>query len=217
MLKSPWIKVFLHLALLLPLLEECWQIWLLMNGMPNRLGPDPGKVILEDLATVAIWLLLLGLAITPAKQIFKISDLIRFRRMVGLYAFTYALLHLLSYLAFILGWDFRALWEDIVKRPYIIVGTLSLVILAALAATSFKAAMKFMGRRWKKLHQMVYLAVLLAILHEWWQAKEALSEPLLHLVIASLLLGYRLFHFLNKAFSVSKNQQSFRRAARKNS
>ncbi|AJQ97392.1 sulfite oxidase heme-binding subunit YedZ [Gynuella sunshinyii] len=217
MLKSRWVKALLHIALLLPLLEECWQIWLLVNGMPNRLGPDPGKVILEDLATVAIWLLLLGLAITPAKQIFRINDLMRFRRMVGLYAFTYALLHLLSYLAFILGWDFSALWEDIIKRPYIIVGTLSLVILAALAATSYKAAMRFLGKRWKKLHQLVYPAVLLAILHEWWQAKEAFNEPLLHLVIASALLGYRLVLFFNKAFSGIKNQQSLRQTARKNS
>ena len=204
MLKSVWTKVVLHVLLLCPLIEECWQIWLLSSGLPNRLGPDPGKVVLEDLATVAIWLLLLGLAISPARQLLKLADLLRFRRMIGLYAFVYAMLHLLSYLAFILAWDWSALWEDIAKRPYIIVGTIALVILLALAVTSYKAAMKFLGKRWKKLHRLVYLAVLLAVLHEWWQAKEAINEPLLHLAIALILLGYRLSLYLKKELPVLK-------------
>ena len=206
MLKSIWAKVILHLLLVYLFVEECWQVWLLYGGQANRLGPDPGKVILEDFATIAIWLLLAGLAISPARQILKMPELVRFRRIIGLYAFGYACLHLMSYLAFILAWDFSALLEDVIKRPYIIVGTLSLFILLLLAATSYKAAMKRLGKLWKKLHRLVYPAVLLAILHEWWQAKEALNEPLLHLAIALALLGYRLFFYLKKEFPGLKNR-----------
>lgn len=190
-LRSPWSKILLHIALLIPFLEVCYQILLLTQGQANRLGPDPGKVILEDLATIGIWILLLSLALTPLKKILKIPELARFSRMLGLYAFFYLLLHLLSYLAFILAWDFSTFWDDIIKRPYMIVGALAMLILWAMAATSYKAAIRLLGRNWKKLHRLVYVAAILAVIHEWWQAKEAINEPLLHAGVLAVLLGYR--------------------------
>lgn len=201
--RSAWSKAILHAALLTPLIEICYQIFLLTQGENNRFGPDPGKVILEDLATIGIWILLLSLLLTPLKKIFKLSTLLRFSRMIGLYAFFYIFLHLLSYLAFILAWDFSTFLDDIIKRPYMIVGAIALVILCIMAATSYKAAVRRLGRNWKKLHKLVYIAAILAIVHEWWQAKEAINEPLLHGTILAILLGYRLFYYF-------KNKKAYR-------
>lgn len=185
-------KPILHLLLLLPLLEIVYQIWALMNGQPHRLSADPGKVILEDLATIGLWLLLATLAVTPIRKMLGWNLVQRYRRILGLYSFGYITLHLLAFLAFILAWDWLSLAQEITERPYLVVGMLAWLMLVALAATSFNKAIRWLGRRWAQLHKLVYLIAILAVAHEWWQAKGALGEPLLHAVILSLLLGYRL-------------------------
>lgn len=199
-------KPVLHLLLLLPFLELVYQVFMLVQGMPNRLGADPGKVILEHLATVGIWILLATLAVTPLRKIFGWRVLQRYRRMLGLYAFFYISLHLLSYLMFILAWDWPALAEDVTKRPYMVVGMLAWVMLVLLAATSFNKAIRWMGRNWARLHKLVYAIAILAVVHEWWQAKEALGEPALHGVVLALLLGYRLFENLKKRVGVQNKK-----------
>ncbi len=195
-LRSPWSKLTLHILLLLPFIEIISQVYFLMQGGAHRLGPDPGKVILEDFATTGIWVLLLGLSLTPVKKLLKINELLRFSRIIGLYAFFYLALHLISYLAFILAWDFSAFTEDIIKRPYMIVGAISILILLVMALTSYQAAVRKLGKRWKKLHRLVYAAAILGIIHEWWQAKEAINEPLLHGIILLFLLTIRIYYVM---------------------
>ncbi len=199
-LRTIWSKITLHCLLLLPFLEECYQVFALLQNNEHRLGPDPGKVILEDFASIAIWLLLLSLSLTPIKKVFRFSEVMRFSRLIGLYVFFYVCLHILSYLAFILAWDFSTFTEDIIKRPYMIVGATSALILFSMALTSYKFAIRKLGNKWKKLHKFVYIAAILALTHEWWQAKQAIGEPLLHATILFILLSTRFYYSKKKSF-----------------
>ncbi len=191
MVSKKLIRLGLHLLLLLPLVELVWQAIQLSQGLESRLGADPGKIILEDLATISVWLLLASLAVTPIRKIFHWSLIQSYRRMLGLHAFSYMTLHILSYQAFLLGWDWAELGSEIINRPYILLGLIAWVICLAMAMTSYKWAMKKLGRNWLKLHQLVYLAAILIIIHEIWQAKSALGEPLIHAAILLVLLSVR--------------------------
>lgn len=179
---APQWRVLAHLLLCLPF------IWLVVSGAINTLDPDPGKTLVHGLGKWGLRLLLLTLAITPLQR-FTAVQWLPLRRTIGLYALTYAVLHLLAYIFFYLGVDFSRLAQELVKRPYIVVGALALLILMALGATSNRAAQRKLGRRWKLLHRCIYLAVIAVLVHALWQLKAGVGDvPLYALVFAVLML-----------------------------
>ena len=180
------IKLFVFPLCLSPL------IWLFHSVQQNSLGPDPGNATVRELGELALQFLCLTLAVTPARKITGISKLIRFRRMLGLFTLFYTVLHMLAYVAFMLGWQWSALIEDFYRRPYILVGALAVIILLILGATSTKGMMKKLGRNWTKLHKLVYLAGMLAVLHFFWLIKSDYTEPVVYGVLIGVLLLFRL-------------------------
>ncbi|MET1161373.1 MAG: protein-methionine-sulfoxide reductase heme-binding subunit MsrQ [Pseudoxanthomonas sp.] len=190
-------KTLVHLAALTPLAILLWQMWGVAKTGSNALGPDPVAEIEHRLGLWALRFLMITLAITPLRQLTGWNVLVRFRRMLGLYAFAYASLHFATYL----GLDLRGYWtqifEDIAKRPYITVGFLAWLLLVPLAVTSTKGWIKRLGRNWARLHMLVYPVAVRAVLHFWWLVKSDIREPLLYAVILAVLLGWRAW----KAFS----------------
>lgn len=154
-----------------------------------NLGPDPGQVITEALGIAAFQLLLVTLAITPLKKVTGWSGWLRYRRMLGLFAFLYAALHLLAFLQLILGW--MDLWATFTKRPYIIAGAAAFLAMVPLAITSTRGMMKRTGRWWKPLHRLIYPAAILAWVHFLWQARSDITEMVVYAVILAGLLVVR--------------------------
>lgn len=184
-------KSIVHLAALTPLTILSWQMWTVATTGSDALGADPVAEIEHRLGLWALRLLLLTLAITPLRQLTGWIVLVRFRRMLGLYTFAYASLHLAAYAVLDLRGDWPLLLEDIAKRPYITVGFLAWLLLVPLAITSTRGWMRRLGRRWAQLHRLVYAVAVLAVLHFWWLVKSDLREPALYAGIAVLLLGWR--------------------------
>ena len=184
-------KTLAHLAALTPLAVLGGQMWAVAVRGSNVLGADPVAEIEHRLGLWALRLLLLTLAITPLRQLTGLTVLLRFRRMPGLYAFAYASLHLLAYVVLDLRGYWPLLLEDIAKRPYITVGFLAWLLLVPLAMTSTQGWMRRLGRRWVRLHRLVYAIAVLAVLHFWWLVKADLREPALYAAIAAVLLGWR--------------------------
>ncbi|HWS77707.1 MAG TPA: protein-methionine-sulfoxide reductase heme-binding subunit MsrQ [Thermomonas sp.] len=184
-------KTALHLLALTPLAILLWQMWQVATTGSNALGADPVAEIEHRLGLWALRLLMVTLAITPLRQLTGWNVLVRFRRMLGLYAFAYASLHFAAYL----GLDLRGFWmqvfADIVKRPYITVGFISWLLLVPLAVTSTRGWIKRLGRNWSRLHTLVYAVAVLAVLHFCWLVKSDVREPALYAGIAAVLLGFR--------------------------
>ena len=184
-------KGVVHLAALTPLAILLWQMWNVARTGGNALGADPVAEIEHRLGLWALRFLMLALAITPLRQLTGWNVLVRFRRMLGLYAFAYATLHFAAYL----GLDLRGYWtqvfEDIAKRPYITVGFTAWALLVPLAITSTAGWIRRLGRNWAHLHKLVYAVAVLAVLHFWWLVKSDIREPALYAGIAALLLGFR--------------------------
>ena len=160
---------------------------------PEWLGANPAEFITRATGDWTLRFLLLTLAVTPLRKLSGWPELARFRRMLGLYAFFYAVVHLSSYLAFDHGFDVIDIVKDIAKRPFISVGFTALVLMTPLAATSTNAIVKRLGaKRWLALHKLVYLIAPLGVLHFWWMVKKDVTEPAIYAVILAALLGYRL-------------------------
>ena len=157
----------------------------------GALGADPVAEIEHRLGLWALRLLLITLAVTPLRQITGQAALVKFRRMLGLYAFLYATLHFAAYLVLDLRGYWTQIFEEIVKRPYITVGFAAWLLLVPLALTSTQAAIRRLGRNWARLHRLVYLIAVLAVLHFWWLVKSDVREPLLYAAILTVLLGWR--------------------------
>ncbi len=170
---------------LLPLL------WLGWGAYSGSLGANPIETITRSLGDWALRLLLLTLAVTPLRRLSGWSWPMRLRRMLGLFSFFYALLHLLSYIVLDQFFYWPEIWADILKRPYITVGMAVFLLLIPLAATSTNGWMRRLGRNWRRLHRLVYPIAIGAVLHQLMLAKVITAEPLLYTGIVTLLLASR--------------------------
>ena len=157
------------------------------------LGADPVKAMLHTCGRWTLNFLMITLCITPLRDLTGSVFWLRFRRMFGLFAFFYVLMHFSVYLLLDQSGKLGALWQDIVKRPYITIGMLGLLLLIPLAVTSTAKAQRRLGRRWTQLHRLVYLIAILGVWHFWWQVKKDIREPLLYVCGLAVLLGYRLW------------------------
>lgn len=190
-LLHPLAKPLLVASCLLPL---SWLVW---QAATDQLGANPQEALIRQLGDWALRFMCAVLALTPLRIQFKLPALARFRRSVGLLAFFYAVLHLLAYAVFDMGLDWGEMVRDIIKRPFILVGTLTLLLLVPLAATSFNRAIRALGvARWQRLHRLVYVAALAMLLHFFWMraGKNDFAEVAVYACIVSVLLGWRLLH-----------------------
>ncbi len=187
-----WVaKPIVFVLCLVPL---AWIAWRIINGdVGTGLNANPVETVNRYLGDWALRFILITLTITPLVQLSKWTTPVRFRRMLGLFAFAYASLHLANYVVADQFFNWADIWADIVKRVFITVGMATFVILAALAVTSPKAMIKKLGgKRWRMLHRGVYVAGLGGVFHYWMMVKADLSGPIIHAAILALLLGYRL-------------------------
>ena len=185
----PWRKPLLFVACLLPL------AWLVAGAVSGNLGPDPAKSLVLFTGSWALNFLLLTLSVSPMRQCLGRPGLLRYRRMLGLYCFFYASLHALCVGTYILGWDWAILQEELKERPYMLVGFLAWLTLVPLAATSNRAAIRRLGRRWQTLHRLVYLSLGLALLHLFWLVRSDRAEAVVYGVIGGGLLLWRLYRW----------------------
>lgn len=187
-----WVRALLFAAALLPLAR------LVALGFTGGLGANPVEFVIRSLGTSALVMLVLTLSVSPLRWATGWAWPMRLRRMLGLFAFIYALLHFTAYLWLDLWFDWAAIWKDVVKRPYITVGFAALLLLVPLAVTSTHGWVRRLGgRNWQRLHRLVYPIAVLAVLHFWWQkaAKNDLAEPLLFALLVAALLGVRLLRW----------------------
>ena len=176
----------LFILLLLPAIYYGWALW------QDALGANPLEAVIRGLGDWGLRILLTTLLISPLRRLLNWAQLLRTRRMLGLYAYFYVILHLLGYLWFDQFFDWEEVWFDILDRPFITVGMGTVILLTPLAITSTKGFIRKMGKNWKRLHTLVYPISMLAVLHFWWMAKLDKSEPFIYAVILSVLLGERL-------------------------
>ena len=163
------------------------------NFYTQDLTANPGDYITDQTGTWALTLLVISLTVTPLRRLTKWNELIKLRRMLGLFSFFYATLHMLTWVVFIHFFDWSFMVEDVVKRPFITTGMATFLILFVLALTSNRFAVRKLGRRWQKLHRLVYVAALVAVIHFWWGVKADITEPLRWAVAIGILLGFRVW------------------------
>lgn len=183
-----YIKPALFLLCLIPLGILAAQAFGIAGA---SLGANPVEKVEHSLGLWGLRLLVLTLAITPLRDWLDAPWLLRLRRMLGLFAFSYVLLHFLTWLILDQGLYWAGIGADIAKRPYITIGVLALLLLIPLAVTSTNGMMRRLGRRWKSLHRLIYPIALLGVWHFYWQVKADIREPLLYLAIVVVLLGWR--------------------------
>lgn len=191
LLLHPAAKPLVFAASLLPF------VWLFYAAAANQLGANPAEALIRALGDWTLRFLCIVLAVTPLRVLTGPPALARFRRMLGLFVFFYAVLHMLSYAWFDMGLDWGEIVRDIPKRPFILVGFLALLLLTALAATSFNRAIRWLGgARWRALHRAVYAVAALAVLHFFWMraGKNNFAEVFVYAGILALLLGWRVVH-----------------------
>jgi len=190
MLISKWAKVVVFALCLVPLGILIWE------GFHGEWGPNPTQFLEHATGDWILRFLAITLAVSPLRKIkiLGLTQLIRFRRMLGLFAFFYAFLHFSIYLGLDQVLDFRGVWADVVKRPYITVGFTGFVLMIPLAITSTAGMVRRMGyRRWQMLHRAIYVSAVAGVIHFYWLVKSDVHLPLLYAAIMSVLLGWRLF------------------------
>lgn len=192
---ATWLKRAAFLACLIPFGQLAY------NALTDNLGVNPIEAITRFTGSWALILLLATLAVTPLRRLSGWNALIKYRRMLGLFAFFYAMLHFLTYLVLDHFFDFRAVVGDIVKRPYVTAGFVSLVLMIPLALTSSASMIRWMGKRWQQLHRLVYIAAAAAVLHFYWLVKADIRRPAQYGAVLALLLGYRLVIALKPAIA----------------
>jgi methionine sulfoxide reductase heme-binding subunit len=171
-----------------------------LGWLGQDLGADPVAKLLHTCGKTGLNFLLLTLLVTPVRRLTGWSSLVRLRRMLGLFAFFYLVTHFAVYLVLDRQLDYHDVLQDIVKRPYITIGFAALLLLIPLAVTSTNRMMRRLGRRWQKLHRLIYPIVILGVWHYWWQVKKDIRLPLLYAGMVAVLLGFRIvMHLLNRA------------------
>lgn len=194
--RHPLAKPGVFLTALVPFAHLVWA------AMADALGPNPAEALIRSTGDWTLRFLCITLAVTPLRQMLGQPQLLRFRRMLGLFAFFYAMLHALCYAGFDMAFDPADIVRDIAKRPFILVGACGLLLMAPLAATSFNQAIRALGsQRWQRLHRLAYVVVVLGLLHFWWMraGKNDFGEPTVYIVILGLLLGWRTAHWIGVA------------------
>jgi sulfoxide reductase heme-binding subunit YedZ len=183
-------KVLLFFAALVP-------FGLLIRGMlTGDLGVNPAETIQLETGRWALKFLLLSLAVTPVRRITGWNPIIQFRRMLGLFAFFYAVCHFAAYWSFDLGFAFAAMVGDVGKRPFIALGFIAFLLLSPLALTSTRGWIRRLGKRWAALHRLVYVAAVLAVIHFALKVKVFTGDPVIYAAIVAALLGFRVVWWL---------------------
>lgn len=185
-MRYPFWRGGVFLAALLPPLYWLYQAWIF------ALGPDPGKALVDRLGQGGLVFLLITLAMTPLQKLTRWGGWIQVRRQLGLWCFTYIVLHLSAYTVFILGLDWAQLGVELRKRPYIIVGVLAFIALFAMAITSNRYSMRKLGSGWKKLHRLIYVILALGLLHMLWVVRSDLERWAIYAVLGGFLMLLRL-------------------------
>lgn len=180
-------KPLFFVLLLLPVLYYAYGIW------QDTLGANPLEAVIRGLGDWALRILLLTLFMSPLRRLINWAQVLQLRRMLGLYAYFYVILHLLGYLWFDQFFDWEEVWFDILERPFITIGMAAVVLLTPLAITSTKGMIRRMGKNWKRLHSLVYLISILAVIHFWWMVKLDVIEPVIYSGVLVILLAERLY------------------------
>lgn len=191
-LTSKWTRVTVFALCLVPLGA------LILRTLQGRLGANPIEFITHATGDWTLRFLVITLAITPARKIFRLQQLIRFRRMVGLFAFFYAFLHFSTWIGIDKFFDWHEMWKDVQKRRFITVGFTGFVLLIPLAITSTAGWIRRLGgRRWQTLHRAVYAAAIAGVIHYYWLVKSDVRKPLLYAGMVAVLLAFRLGSWLH--------------------
>jgi sulfoxide reductase heme-binding subunit YedZ len=192
------IKTIVWAACLAPLLRLAWK------GLAGGLGANPIEFITLSTGTWTLVFLLTTLAITPLRCLSGQSWLTRLRRLMGLFAFFYGVLHFITYIWLDKFFDVRDMATDIVKRPFITAGFLAFLLLIPLAATSTSGAIRRMGgRRWQLLHRLIYVSGIAAVVHFWWKVKADVSAPAIYAAVLGALLGLRIIFWIHTRLASS--------------
>ncbi|HEY7884449.1 MAG TPA: protein-methionine-sulfoxide reductase heme-binding subunit MsrQ [Cellvibrionaceae bacterium] len=194
LMATRWRRLLIFILALMPF------GWIFYQAFTQQLGADPAKTIVLFTGQWTFYCLLISLSVTPLKRLLGWGWVMPHRRMLGLFALFYGLLHLLAYLVFILGWNFALLADEIIKRPYITVGAPALLILMALGVTSTKGMMRRLGKRWVMLHRLVYVAAILAWVHVLLQVRASYFDAVLFGTLTLLLLAPRLWWFWRRRY-----------------
>src|SRR5712664_4752029 len=190
-LSSNWAKVAVFVLSLGPLLFLVWR------AVQADLTPNPVEFLQHQTGDWTLRFLIFTLCITPFRKVLNLPELIRFRRMLGLFAFFYVSLHFLTYLGPDQSFNFAAMLKDVVKRPFITVGFAAFVLLIPLALTSTTGWIRRLGgKRWQALHRLIYVSAIAGVIHYWWLVKADITRPAQYAFVLSLLLGYRLVAWL---------------------
>jgi len=180
-----WLKTIIHLLALTPL------IWLYYGAFNDAIGADPVERVIHFTGIGAFNLLIITLLVSPIAKKLKWPNIVKSRRLLGIYTFIYALFHLLNFIFFELQLDFALLLSEIIKRPYITVGMLAFIVMLALTFTSLNKVKRMMGKSWQKLHNCIYPMALLIGVHFYWSVKSEIIEPSIYLLIVFALLALR--------------------------
>ena len=204
-LMHPAAKPTLFVLCLLPF------AWLFYSALTNQLGANPAEALIRSTGDWTLRFVCIVLAVTPLRSITNTPQVARFRRMLGLFVYFYVVIHLLSYSWFDMSFDVADIAKDIAKRPFILVGFLAFLLLTPLAATSFNAAIKFMGaKRWQLLHKLLYAISGLGLLHFFWMraGKNNFAEVFVYAAIIASLLGWRAHQYFKKKRTVAQQIQA---------
>jgi methionine sulfoxide reductase heme-binding subunit len=190
-LANKWTKVPVFLLCLVPFGIMVWA------SLTGHLGPNPVEFFQHTTGDWTLRFLIFTLSITPLRKLLKLPDLIRFRRMLGLFAFFYACLHFLTYLGPDQSFDFAGMLKDVAKRPFVTVGFAAFVLLIPLALTSTAGWIRRLGgRRWQMLHRLIYICAICGVIHYYWLVKSAVLRPLAYGAVVAVLLLWRLGDWL---------------------
>jgi len=174
---------------------------LIYNGYNGDLGANPIETITRFTGSWALTFLLVCLSVTPLRKLTGRNDFIKYRRMLGLFAFFYAALHFATFMVLDHFFDFQRIIQDVIKRPYVTAGFTGFVLMIPLALTSTAGMIRRLGKRWQQLHRLVYLVAIAGVIHFYWLVKSDISRPVQYGIVLTILLGYRLLVKWSPTFS----------------